>query len=60
MDAMGLDKAHIFGNSMGRHCAVAFVLANRERVGTRIRVGSISPASRRPCGPRPHNVPALG
>ena len=28
MDAIGLDKAHLIGNSMGGHSAVAFALAN--------------------------------
>ena len=33
MDAIGLDKAHLIGNSMGGHSAVAFALAHPARVG---------------------------
>ena len=39
LDALGLDKVHIVGNSMGGHSAVAFALANRTRVGKLILMG---------------------
>lgn len=39
MDAIGLDKAHLIGNSMGGHSAVAFALANPARVGKLILMG---------------------
>jgi 2-hydroxy-6-oxonona-2,4-dienedioate hydrolase len=39
MDAIGLDKVHIVGNSMGGHSAVAFALANPERVGKLVLMG---------------------
>ena len=39
MDAIGLDKAHLVGNSMGGHSAVAFALANPGRVGRLVLMG---------------------
>lgn len=39
MDAIGLDKAHLVGNSMGAHSAVAFALANPARVGKLVLMG---------------------
>jgi 2-hydroxy-6-oxonona-2,4-dienedioate hydrolase len=39
LDAIGLDKVHIIGNSMGGHSAVAFALANPARVGKLILMG---------------------
>lgn len=39
MDAIGLDKAHLVGNSMGGHSAVAFTLANPKRVGKLVLMG---------------------
>jgi 2-hydroxy-6-oxonona-2,4-dienedioate hydrolase len=39
IDAIGLDKVHIVGNSMGGHSAVAFALANPERVGKLVLMG---------------------
>jgi len=39
MDAIGLDKAHIIGNSMGGHSAVAFALAHPSRVGRLVLMG---------------------
>lgn len=39
MDAIGLDKAHLIGNSMGGHSAVAFALANPQRVGKLVLMG---------------------
>jgi 2-hydroxy-6-oxonona-2,4-dienedioate hydrolase len=39
MDAIGLEKAHLIGNSMGGHSAVAFALANPTRVGKLILMG---------------------
>jgi 2-hydroxy-6-oxonona-2,4-dienedioate hydrolase len=39
MDAIGLEKAHIIGNSMGAHSTVAFALANPTRVGKLILMG---------------------
>lgn len=39
LDAIGLDKVHIIGNSMGGHSAVAFALANPSRVGKLILMG---------------------
>jgi 2-hydroxy-6-oxonona-2,4-dienedioate hydrolase len=39
MDAIGIDKAHLIGNSMGGHSAVAFALANPQRVGKLVLMG---------------------
>jgi 2-hydroxy-6-oxonona-2,4-dienedioate hydrolase len=39
MDAIGLEKAHIIGNSMGAHSTVAFALANPTRTGKLILMG---------------------
>ena len=39
VDALGLDRVHILGNSMGGHSAVAFALANPERVGKLVLMG---------------------
>ncbi len=39
MDAIGLDKAHLIGNSMGGHSAVAFALNNPDRVGKLVLMG---------------------
>jgi 2-hydroxy-6-oxonona-2,4-dienedioate hydrolase len=39
MDAIGLDKAHLIGNSMGGHSAVAFALAHPTRVGKLVLMG---------------------
>lgn len=39
LDALGLDKVHIVGNSMGGHSAVAFTLANPQRVGKLVLMG---------------------
>ncbi|WP_157269263.1 alpha/beta fold hydrolase [Azohydromonas aeria] len=39
MDTIGLDKAHLVGNSMGGHSAVAFALANPARVRKLILMG---------------------
>lgn len=39
MDAIGLEKAHLIGNSMGGHSAVAFALANPSRVGKLVLMG---------------------
>jgi 2-hydroxy-6-oxonona-2,4-dienedioate hydrolase len=39
LDALGLDKVHIIGNSMGGHSAVAFALANPARVGKLVLMG---------------------
>lgn len=39
MDTIGLEKAHIVGNSMGAHSTVAFALANPTRVGKLILMG---------------------
>ena len=39
LDAIGLDKVHIIGNSMGGHSAVAFALANPKRVGKLVLMG---------------------
>lgn len=39
MDAIGLDRAHLVGNSMGGHSAVAFALANPKRVGKLVLMG---------------------
>lgn len=39
MDAIGLDKAHLIGNSMGGHSAVAFALAYPQRVGKLVLMG---------------------
>jgi 2-hydroxy-6-oxonona-2,4-dienedioate hydrolase len=39
MDAIGLDKVHLVGNSMGGHSAAAFALANPARIGKLILMG---------------------
>lgn len=39
LDALGLDKVHIIGNSMGGHSAVAFALFNPGRVGKLVLMG---------------------
>lgn len=39
VDALGLDRVHIIGNSMGGHTAVAFALDNPERVGKLVLMG---------------------
>ena len=39
VDALGLERVHIIGNSMGGHSAVAFALANPTRVGKLILMG---------------------
>ncbi|RJF95087.1 alpha/beta fold hydrolase [Noviherbaspirillum saxi] len=39
MDAIGLEKAHIIGNSMGAHSTVAFALSNPTRVGKLVLMG---------------------
>ncbi|SDS66620.1 alpha/beta fold hydrolase [Pseudomonas oryzae] len=39
VDALDLDRVHILGNSMGGHSAVAFALANPERVGKLVLMG---------------------
>ena len=39
LDALDLDRVHILGNSMGGHTAVAFALANPQRVGKLILMG---------------------
>lgn len=38
-DALGLEKIHILGNSMGGHSAVAFALDNPARVGRLVLMG---------------------
>lgn len=39
LDALGIGKVHIVGNSMGAHSAVAFSLAHPERVGKLVLMG---------------------
>lgn len=39
VDALGLQKVHLIGNSMGGHSATAFTLDNPERVGKLILMG---------------------
>jgi 2-hydroxy-6-oxonona-2,4-dienedioate hydrolase len=39
LDALGIDRVHILGNSMGAHSAVAFALANPARVGRLVLMG---------------------
>ncbi len=39
LDALDLDRAHLIGNSMGGHSAVAFALANPARVGRLVLMG---------------------
>lgn len=39
LDALGLAKVHVVGNSMGGHSAVAFALAHPERVGKLVLMG---------------------
>lgn len=39
MDVLKIDKAHLIGNSMGGHSAVAFALANPSRVGKLVLMG---------------------
>ena len=39
LDALGIGRAHLIGNSMGGHSAVAFALAWPERVGRLVLMG---------------------
>ncbi|TCO80529.1 2-hydroxy-6-ketonona-2,4-dienedioate hydrolase [Plasticicumulans lactativorans] len=39
LDALGIEKAHILGNSMGGHSAVAFALRYPQRVGKLVLMG---------------------
>ncbi|SFB51217.1 alpha/beta fold hydrolase [Azotobacter beijerinckii] len=39
LDAIDIDRAHLIGNSMGGHSAVAFALANPQRVGKLVLMG---------------------
>jgi len=39
LDAIGLERVHIIGNSMGGHSAIAFALAYPQRVGKLILMG---------------------
>jgi 2-hydroxy-6-oxonona-2,4-dienedioate hydrolase len=39
LDVLDLDRVHILGNSMGGHSAVAFALANPERIGKLVLMG---------------------
>ena len=39
VDALDLPRVHIIGNSMGGHSAVAFALANPERIGKLVLMG---------------------
>ncbi|MDN0076398.1 alpha/beta fold hydrolase [Crenobacter sp. SG2303] len=39
LDAIGIDRAHLIGNSMGGHSAVAFALTNPARVGKLLLMG---------------------
>lgn len=39
LDRVGVERAHLVGNSMGGHSTVAFALANPERVGKLVLMG---------------------
>ncbi|RWU17068.1 2-hydroxy-6-oxo-6-phenylhexa-2,4-dienoate hydrolase [Pseudomonas alkylphenolica] len=39
LDVLDLDRVHLIGNSMGGHSAVAFALANPQRVGKLVLMG---------------------
>jgi 2-hydroxy-6-oxonona-2,4-dienedioate hydrolase len=39
LDVLGIERVHILGNSMGGHSAVAFALANPQRVGKLVLMG---------------------
>ncbi|SEE88759.1 2-hydroxy-6-ketonona-2,4-dienedioate hydrolase [Burkholderia sp. WP9] len=39
LDSLDIERAHIIGNSMGGHSAVAFALANPQRVGKLVLMG---------------------
>ena len=39
LDVLGIERAHLIGNSMGGHSAVAFALANPQRVGKLVLMG---------------------
>lgn len=39
LDALGIDKVHLIGNSMGAHSCTAFTLANPARVGKQVLMG---------------------
>ncbi|RKP49696.1 alpha/beta fold hydrolase [Pararobbsia silviterrae] len=39
LDTLGIERAHLLGNSMGGHSAVAFALANPARVGKLVLMG---------------------
>jgi len=45
MDALGIDKAHLVGNSMGAHSAVAFALAHPKRAGKLVLMGGCTSGS---------------
>lgn len=39
LDALGIERAHIIGNSMGAHSTVCFALANPTRIGKLVLMG---------------------
>lgn len=39
LDALGIERAHLVGNSMGGHSAVAFALAHSSRIGKLVLMG---------------------
>ena len=39
LDVLGIERAHLIGNSMGGHSAVAFALAHPQRVGKLVLMG---------------------
>lgn len=39
LDAIGIEKAHLVGNSMGAHSTVAFAMANPGRIGKLVLMG---------------------
>jgi len=39
LDAVGVERAHLVGNSMGGHSAVAFALAHPDRIGKLVLMG---------------------
>ncbi|CAM2193630.1 2-hydroxy-6-ketonona-2,4-dienedioate hydrolase [Paraburkholderia kururiensis] len=39
LDHLGIERAHVVGNSMGGHSATAFALANPERIGKLVLMG---------------------
>ncbi len=60
MDALGIDRAHLMGQSMGGGTAVLFTINNPERVGKLVLVDPAGMPNRLPLKSRIFNLPVLG